>query len=451
MAMRRAGLALLVVCATAHANGRPPLTNGIHFKPGDPHSMYVATTFGLLVSHDDGCTVQWVCEANIGYGGTWDPKYAIASDGTIFATTFTGLRVSRDNGCSFTTATSELPAGSPNRIADIWIDALDIGPTGDVWVGTAESGQPNDVYLSGDNGVSFTPKGLQSATIFWKSVKVAPSNMSRVYVSGYEIATPTAHVMHTDNGGGTWMPSPMTNVQYGSTPITLVAAIDPVNPDIVYLISQGAAQQGDKLYRSTDAGGTWTEVLSTTGPISGVVIRDAAAVFVTTMMQSGMTFIGGPTYQSTNAGVSFDMLATAPQLACLGIAPGGDMIGCGANWQPDYKAIARSKDGAASFDKVWRFVELAGPLQCPAGTAEEDLCDQAMWQNLKAQFGATGPTCGANVVPDSPGDGTVPPKKPGGCCDTGGAPGGLVFAGAIALWLARGSRRRHSQAGPPRA
>jgi len=47
-----AGL-VLALESLAGANGRPPLTNGIHFKPGDPHSLYVATTFGLLVSHDE--------------------------------------------------------------------------------------------------------------------------------------------------------------------------------------------------------------------------------------------------------------------------------------------------------------------------------------------------------------------------------------------------------------
>src|SRR5882672_5662843 len=135
-------LARLLRPVPAHANGRPPTTNGVHFRPGDSHSLYVATTFGLLISHDDGCSFRWICEDNLGYAGTFDPKYRIARDGTLFATTFTGLRVSRDGGCSFTTATAERVAGDAGRIADKWIDAIDIGPTGDVWVATADSGKP---------------------------------------------------------------------------------------------------------------------------------------------------------------------------------------------------------------------------------------------------------------------------------------------------------------------
>ncbi|MEO6777668.1 MAG: MYXO-CTERM sorting domain-containing protein [Kofleriaceae bacterium] len=433
-----AGL-LLALGSAAVANGRPPLTNGVHFKPGDPHSLYVATTFGLLVSHDDGCTMSWVCEQNIGYGGEWDPKYAIGADGAIFATTYTGLRVSRDGGCSFTTATEDLPPGAPNRIAGIWIDALDVGPTGLVWVGTAESGQPNDVYLSSDNGVTFSSLGLMSSTVFYKSVKTAPTNLARAYASGYEIATPQAHVMRTDNMGGSWTPSPLAGIQYGSTPILLVAAVDPANADLVYLVSQGANNSsGDRLYRSSDAGMTWTDVLDVTGPIKDVVIEDANTVFVTTMMQSGMTFIGGPAYRSTNSGVAFDPMPAAPQLACLGKDPAGNLVGCGANWQPDYEAVTKSTDGAGSFSKVWRFVELAGPLACPSGTAEYDMCDQELWDNVKAQFAATGPTCGLNVVPDGAVNGDPAPKKSGGCCDASpGAPLGLVWILVVAGWVLR--------------
>src|SRR5437879_1853679 len=130
-------LALALAASAAHAGGRAPLTNGVYFRAGDPHSLYVRTTFGLLISHDDGCTMRWVCETAIGYGGLFDPKYAIATDGTIFATTFSGLRVSRDGGCTFTTNAS-LPA-------DTWIDALELAPSGEVWIGTATSGAPNDV------------------------------------------------------------------------------------------------------------------------------------------------------------------------------------------------------------------------------------------------------------------------------------------------------------------
>jgi hypothetical protein len=431
-------LAVVLAASTAHGNGRAPLTYGVYFKPGDVHSLYVRTTFGLLISHDDGCTMNWVCEGDIGYGGIFDPKFAIAPDGTIFATTFTGLRISRDGGCSFVT--------SPSLPADTWIDALDLSPTGEVWVGTATSGAPNDVYSSNDNGMTFQSRGMTSPSIWWKSVKVARSNPQRVYIGGYQVAgvaadggqlPPTAHFLHSDDDGAHWTESPLTGVMFGATPIVLVGAVDPTNPDLVYMISIGAnaSASGDRLYRSTDAGATWTEVLAAAGSIGDVVIRDAQTVFVTTTVQSNTSIVGGPSYVSHDGGMTFGPLAGSPQLACLGQRSDGVLIGCGANWGPDYMAVTKSADGAATWQKVWRFVELAGPLTCPAGTAEHDTCDQMQWAGLQQQFGATGPSCGAG--PSEPP--TTPPKKKG-CCDAGGSPVGLLWAAAFGLLVLR--RRR---------
>jgi len=438
--MRNVVLALVLATSVAHANGRPPLTNGIFFQKGDPHSLYVRTTFGLLISHDDGCTFDWVCEQNIGYGGMFDPKYAIATDGTLFATTFTGLRVSHDGGCSFT-----------NTGPATWIDALDIGPTGEVWIGTAESGQPNDVYSSTNNGGEFVSKGMQSPSIWWKSVKVAPSNAQRVYIAGYQVAgaaadggqlPPTAHVLRSDDDGAHWTPSPLTGVMYASTPIVYVDAVDPTNPDVVYLTSLGAnPPNGDRLYRSSDGAMTWTEVLATTDPIRDVVIRDAQTVIAATEL--------GGSFMSTNAGISFSAMNAPPQLECLGQAPDGSLIGCGANWEPDFMSVAKSGDGGQTWQKVWRFVEIHGPLQCPDGTAEHDTCELGYWPNLATQFGATGPTCGSNAgrgtwPPTDMGSAGDPPPvkhKSGGCCDAGeGAPIGALWAFAFVLLLRR--RRR---------
>ncbi|MBC7977220.1 MAG: exo-alpha-sialidase, partial [Myxococcales bacterium] len=308
--MRALAVAVVLVGwlpVTALANGRPPSTNGVHFRPGDRHSLYVATTFGLLISHDDGCSFRWICEDNIGYAGTFDPKYRIAADGTLFATTFNGLRVSRDGGCSFTTATADRPADDPGRIADRWIDAIDIGPTGEVWVATADNGKPNNVYRSTDNGLTFEPRGMLSPAIWWKSVLVAPTHAARVYATGYQVAgamadggqmPPTTHVQITDDGGEHWTPSPLAGVQYGSTPLVYVVGVDHASPDIVVMMSAGAnPPSGDRLYRSTDGGMTWAEVLATTASILDVSLSDAGGVLVATL--------GGGAFQSTDHGASF--------------------------------------------------------------------------------------------------------------------------------------------------
>ncbi len=445
-------LALVLAPAIAVANGRAPLTNGIYLRPGDDRSLYVRTTFGLIISHDDGCTFRWVCEKAIGYGGEFDPKYAIATDGTIFATTFTGLRVSRDNGCTWSTATEAQPAGDPGRIAEMWIDALDISSTGDVWVATAESAKPNDVYRSTDNGVTFAPQGLNSAVIWWKSLEVAPSNPQRIYVTGYQVAgTARAHLRRTSNGGAQWSDIPLgSNIQYGGTPIVYVTAVDPTNPDHLYLTSLGAnPPAGDRVYRSLDGGDTFTEVAATADPVRDIVIRSNHTALIATL--------GGGTFESAAPDGAFSRIGIVqpnaqdinpPKLGCLAQKPDGTLVGCGANWQPDYMAVGRAQNPLA-WQKLFRFVDLAGPAQCAAGTTTEQQCTP-MWPALKAQFGATGPgTCGAIADLEAVDLPTPPPPKAGGCCDAGeGTPGSILALSALAGAVVLRRRRRCSAASP---
>ncbi len=442
--------AILATCVlalgVARANGRPPLTNGIYVRPGDDHAMLVRTTFGLLVTLDDGCSFRWVCEKAIGYGGEFDPKYAIAADGTIFATTFTGLRVSRDGGCDWAMATAERRPGDAGRIADIWIDAIDIASNGDVWVATAESAKPNNVYRSRDNGITFAPMGLPSPTVWYKSVKVARSDPQRIYVTGYQVAPEArAHLFRSNDGGTTWTEVPLfgaraphPTVRYGSTPLLYVVAIDPANPDVVLMTSSGAnPPSGDRLYRSTDGGRSFDQVLETTDPIRDVVFRASGVVVATRT---------GGSFESTADGTAFVPLGstlghpvTTPQLGCLGQRGDGSLVGCGANWSPDLMAVGRSTDGG-SWHPLFRFSELAGPLACPAGTKEHDLC-APQWPALQAQFGAIGPgSCPA--VPARPAGvaGATTTANKTGCCQAGeDAPvGTMLMAGALLV----GRRRR---------
>jgi hypothetical protein len=424
-------MASVSFATAAHANGRPPVTNGVFFQANDPKALYVRSTFGLLISHDDGCSFRWTCEQNIGYGGTFDPVYAIAADGTLFATTFNGLRVSRDHGCSFTTATAELPADAPGRIADLWVDAIDIGPTGEIWVATSDSVKPNDVLRSTDGGVTFVSRGLSSPVMWWKSVVVAPSDAMHVYASGYQVANvpPTAQVLSTIDGGEHWTPASLTGVQLAGTPTITVAAVDPTDAQHVYLVSVGANANGvgDRLYRSTDGGASFHEVLATGQAITNVVIRDALTVFAVS---------GDGTFRSDDGGASFGSPTTTPKLGCLGKRPDGTLVGCAANWDPDFMAVARSDD-ASQWQKIFRFVELDGPLACPAGTAGHDICAQPeMWHVVSEQFGVTGPMCStATDLPVDPVD-AVAPSRSGGCCDAGDrSPVGLGLVTLLTAWM----------------
>ena len=430
-------LVILLAATTASGHGTPPMTTDVRFTTSDPKTILVGSTIGLLLTRDGGCTVEWICESNVGYGPTYQPKYAFAADGSILATTFLGLRISRDGGCNFTTATAALPVTDPNRIADMWIDALDVGPMGEIWVGTSENGRSNDIFVSIDNGETFTPRGLMSTTVAYKSVKVAPSDATRVYVTG--AAATTAQLYRSDATG--WITLPATGIAVGAVPRLEIAVVDPNDRDTLYVISRAvAAPRDDRLYRSSDGGMTFVEVLVPSAKIHDVTVRDAQTVYVTTMVLhvTGNFDLGGPTFVSTDGGKLFGLLDGAPQLACLSIAPDGTPVGCGWNWEPDFKAIA-SLDGNV-WNKLWRFVEIAGPIACPADSGNS-ACDRE-WTQLEIDLGVTGPTCGPHASSDAGIDIPPPPPPPGCCSVNGGGSLGLVWAVAIAWRLRRRRRRR---------
>lgn len=415
--------ALLAVPEGARGNGRFPTSVSVTFRPGNQQDLYLGVTFGFLISHDDGASFRWLCEKNVGYEGTFDPKYRVAADGTIYATTFRGLRVSRDGGCTFQTATADLPSSDPGYLNNVWVDAIDVATNGDVWVATAESARPNDIYRSTDGARHFSPTGNQSMQIWWKSLVSARTNPQRVYATGYQVTQvgddggttpPTVHLRRTDDAGGAWTHLSIAPFQLGNSPLILVDAVSPTDPDVVFVRSFRAdPPTGDRLYRSTDAGASFTEVLATTDTIRNVVVRASGEVLVATVM--------GGIHRSADGGATFLPVAGAPQAACLGDR-GDELFACGANWEPDLFSLGRSDDGTA-WSKVFRFVEMAGPLQCPAGTVQHDTCEGLEWPAIREMFGVP-QAVDAGV--DAPG----PRPGPDGCCN---ASAGAVPAGALAL------------------
>ncbi|MFN0251265.1 MAG: hypothetical protein ACKV2T_30600, partial [Kofleriaceae bacterium] len=188
-----------------------------------------------------------------------------------------------------------------------------------------------------------------------------------------------------------------------------------------------------------NGGDSFTEVLSTSDPIRDVVIRPDGAVLAATSV--GGTFqraMGATAFEALSSPLPNGPDARPLRFGCLGQRPDGTLVGCGANWQPDYMAIGRAQN-PLEFQKVFRFVELAGPLACPAGTTSAVECDPS-WPALQQQFGATGPTATCGLVPDPPTPN--PPKAETGCCDTRGAaaPGAILLACGTFLVLFR--RRR---------
>lgn len=315
------------------------------------------------------------------------------------------------------------------------VDAIDLGPSDEVWIAQAEGGKPNDVFLSTDGGHQWTARNLASTTVWWKSVKVARTNPQRVYVTGYEVTqvaadggttAPKVHVMRSDDGGGKWTELPTTDFQLASSPLVLVMAVSPTNPDVLFAISQAAdPPMGDRLYRSIDGGMTWIAILDSRSPVRRVLFLADGSVLVASIMD---------VWQAPSPTGAFAASTGQLEMACAAQREDGAIFGCSANWDPDSMALGRSAGAPVGpWTKVFRFADMAGPLACPAGTIQHDVCELQLWPTVKEQFGITDP-----LVDGAPVDAAVTvPQKPSGCCDSSG--GGLETAIVVILAIGIGA------------
>jgi photosystem II stability/assembly factor-like uncharacterized protein len=156
------------------------------------------------------------------------------------------------------------------------VGALAIAPsdTNTVWAGTGEPHIRNTiepgagVYKSTDGGNSWKLMGLEKTQHIGRIV-VDPRNKDVVYVAALGPvwkAGPERGLYKTTDGGTTW-----TMIKAGANDHTgfIDVALDPRNPDVVYAASWEMLRTpyslksggvGSGLWKSTDAGKTWTEI-----------------------------------------------------------------------------------------------------------------------------------------------------------------------------------------------
>lgn len=414
----------------AHANGRFPATVEVQHVPGDNQSIFLPATFGLLISSDDGASFRWICEEAVGYSGVFDPDYELEADGTIWATTFDGLRVTRDGGCTWTTISGPLEGH--------FVGEVEVGPDAVVWATTSTGGEINDVYRSTD-GTTFTATGLIDGAAWWRTLRVAPSNGDVVYVSGFRptdpsgdgAASPEALAYKSINGGTSWTPVALTGVTFGTVPQFDFLAVAPDDPNTAWAVSVSAVDPiGDALYATTDGGTSWQKLIE---------VGDSIATFLVVPGTGNYTLHIGTLNDgnrvSTDSGSNWTR-DDDPRMACLSLRGDGTYFSCGANWEPDFFALARSTD-AQSWTKVVRFSELAGPVSCAPGTVQFDTCESQIWPDLVEMFGIGAADAGPGGDPDA--GTTEPPKET--CC-SGGPAGAAPWLLSCLVLLVTARRRR---------
>ncbi|MDD9932177.1 MAG: hypothetical protein OXT09_01160 [Myxococcales bacterium] len=429
--------------ATAHANGRMPGATGLAIHPRDGAQLLLGLTFGLALSRDGGASWAWMCEQQIeGNGSNVDPSIVMTGDGTLVVVSLTngGVLVSRDDGCSFERAMGPLQG---HRGVDL---TLDPGQAGRVLalmsriVAIDERNRAlfrNFVAHSLDHGSSWEVLAELPDDMRVETLEVAPSDPSRIYVSGTETADPLQGiVMRSDDGGDSWMESTV-ELPFGSGSL-FVSGIHPTDPDTLWFRVPGLGDLNGvlpaRLWLSTDGAASFEQIADTGGGMLGFAVSP----------RGDRVAFGGPLDGLFVAPA--DGSAPASRVADLVVTclrwHGSGLYTCALEPNAPY-SLAHAVDPAAGFETfvpVWQRAETC-PAACASPSTLERTCRRA-WEEIAPLVGAETALC----------DGPAPeivgqPEPDGGAARLDGGVRPRVEASPVGPGATGRERARRARAG----
>ncbi len=241
---------------------------------------------------------------------------------------------------------AEAFTGSPNVSGRVTALAVDPTNASVVYAGGADGG----VWKTTNGGTNWTPLTDGEVSLAIGAIAIDPSNHNIIYAGTGEDNNNAdgytgAGILKSTDGGATWtnLPGPFVgpfdSITGGGSIGAL--AVDPSNGQI--LLAGVTLSGNDGVFRSTDGGSTWTNVLGGSGfPATGVV-------FDPTNGNNAFAAIGAPSgnasngvYGSTDGGVTWTALLTA------GTAPAGRIAIALAPSAPTtlYASVANATDGS---------------------------------------------------------------------------------------------------------
>jgi hypothetical protein len=450
------GLYVFFFAGATLANGRYPLSQQLLVDPTDGAHLVLRSTYGVLTSPDTGATWSWLCEGGIGYDPGEDPMMAIAGDGSVLAAASEGLFVSTDRGCTWP---------KPMTLDGLYVRDLatekDAAHVLAVTVQVEKDGKyTSAIFRSPDSARTWAPLGaLGVASSLPFTLDVAPSDPERVYLSTVvfgsttdggvadagAIANSEGHgvLLRSSDGGATWQSRPIPGTTRDVAPY--IAAVHPTRPDTLFVRVRGDSNNTDPveswLLYTDDAGDTWKEVFRAKADMLGFALTPGADSVLVGMGDTRDanrlvdTAVLG-LYRSPLSAFSFAQ-GFHGQIGCLTYS-GSTLYVCGGQ-EADGFELGVSSDDGVTLTPLFEYGAVAGPLTCPADSAQAKVCDP-QWQYTCRGLGVC-PHVDAGVTPTTPSR-----SSSSGCCGSASASSSTPQTGTAHLdmledptWLAAGT------------
>lgn len=381
--------------AAAHA---PPLGAQV-LSPASAEAAseeVIVTNRGLVFRDRDTGQSRLLCNEALRINTAELPNIALLGDGGVLVATSSGLRLSRDRGCSWSDVGQMETTNTPALAADPHDPSR-------VLVATYDSDTPG-LRETRDAGASWTMLHQTDAGDYVHSLAIAGVDPARVYatVTTYGLPGPPAHsLLRTGDGGQSWqrLPLPLNEKDYLAT----LAAISPDDPDtlILYTVANSPGLDSARLLVSHDGGESF-EVALERPEIRGAGYADGGKLWVAA--RDGL-------YASNAELSAFSQTSIASELGCVG-ERSGSLFVCGhyAGVASAESGIGVSTDGGQNFESWLDFAHVDNAVECSPESLTTSLCARPWvdWQTemlggVPTSPGAYGPVGSNGATP-----GTIP-------------------------------------------
>jgi hypothetical protein len=401
-------LGLIAVPAAAHA---PPLGARV-LTPASPAGggeEVIVTNRGLVFRDLVSGSSRLLCNEALRINTAELPDVALLGDGGLLVATSSGLRLSRDRGCTWadvgqmeTTNTPALAAdpNDPNR----------------VYVANYDSDVPG-LRETLDAGASWSLVYETAQADYVHSILVAAPDPQRIYatLTAYDSGPPTHSLLRTRDGGATWerLLLPLNEKDYRA----VAATVSPDDPEtlLLYTTANSPGLDASRLLVSRDGGDSF-EVAFERPEIRGAGYGQDGRLWVAA--RDGL-------YGSNSELSVFSQTSVASELGCVGQRD-GTLLVCGHYAGPGTaeSGIGISNDGGQSFERWLDFSHVDEPVECSSDSLTTSLCAQP-WLDWEAEMLGAVP---GNPGADGPVGPTTPPRPSGATPSPSAAPDVAVSA-----------------------
>lgn len=432
----------LGLAGAAHANGALPATIQVLLPPAAPKTVIVSTNFGLITSTDGGATWSWICEHDVGLQG--NAYQVTAAPATrVLALSNDGLVATDDSACTW----NKLMGLDVVIPFDYFPDPTDANHL--LALGILRSQQRGFAVMElKSTAVPMPPLTMLYAAPAGQelnTLEIARSNPKIIYATLSTAGnTQPAGVARTEDGGVTWTvttPDP-TITELG------ILAVDSDDPNKLFF--RVAADDGDRLFVSTDGGKTVRNALSPKLTMSGFSRLSNGHVLI-----AFLDIDHGYIYRSIDGGMTFPLLPSTIHPRSMAERAGRVYATTDVNL--DKYALGYSDDEGATWKRAMGLEDVVASKTCNAACAYS--CNSLLSRKVFAP-GACGPMDGGAVdggdggvdAPEPVADAAAPepdapapiakPKSSGCAYGTEVTPTGLGSLLVVGLALLRARRRR---------